>query len=260
MAPYTSAMSEAAAPYREWPAERDLRDRVACLWESCSPSSSPTSERVFPDGCIDIVWDGEAAFVAGPDTGPVLVDRRPGGVFAGVRFRPGRAPSLLGVPAVELLDRRVQLAELWGPVVAGSLAERLASAPSLAIVAETLAEEVRARAALAASSDPVVDALVALLDRPAPALGVVALASSELGVGERLLHRRCVTALGYGPKTLHRVLRFQRALRRSRTRPRLVDLAADAGYADQAHLARECRRMTGLGPSELFKTTPSWPY
>ncbi|MGA9774652.1 MAG: helix-turn-helix domain-containing protein, partial [Candidatus Dormiibacterota bacterium] len=122
------------------------------------------------------------------------------------------------------------------------------------------AEEVRARAARAASTDPVVDALVALLDRPAPALAVVALASSELGVGERRLHRRCVAALGYGPKTLHRVLRFQRALRLSRTRPRLVDLAADAGYADQAHLARECRRMTGLGPSELFKTTRTWPY
>ncbi|MGA9776476.1 MAG: DUF6597 domain-containing transcriptional factor, partial [Candidatus Dormiibacterota bacterium] len=133
-------MSQAAAPYREWPAERDLRDRVACLWESCSPSSSPASDRVFPDGSIDIVWDGEAAFVAGPDTGPVLVDRRPGGVFAGVRFRPGRVPSLLGVPAVELLDRRVPLAELWGPVVAGRLAERLASAPSLGLAAEALAE------------------------------------------------------------------------------------------------------------------------
>lgn len=40
---------------------------------------------------------------------------------------------------------------------------------------------------------------------------------------------------------------------RSRGRPAsLTRLAADAGYADQAHLARECRRLTGRTPSALL--------
>jgi AraC-like DNA-binding protein len=32
----------------------------------------------------------------------------------------------------------------------------------------------------------------------------------------------------------------------------LADLAAEAGYADQAHLSRECLRLTGLTPRDLL--------
>jgi len=70
-------------------------------------------------------------------------------------------------------------------------------------------------------------------------------------VSERQLLRRCTAALGYGPKTLGRILRFQRfrALAAAREGAALVDLAADAGYADQAHLTRECVRLAGETPS-----------
>jgi methylphosphotriester-DNA--protein-cysteine methyltransferase len=61
-----------------------------------------------------------------------------------------------------------------------------------------------------------------------------------------------VEQIGYGPKTLHRVLRFQRFMRHL-TLPN-IDLAAAAavaGYADQAHLSRESRRLAGLTPRQL---------
>jgi hypothetical protein len=68
---------------------------------------------VLPDACIDIIWDGASVFVAGPDTGPVPIVPRDSQFFAGLRFLPGRAPGFLGVPASELLDSRVTLADLW---------------------------------------------------------------------------------------------------------------------------------------------------
>ena len=109
-------------------AQHSPRASFVCLWVS-RPNECVTNN-VLPDACLEIIWDGQWLFVAGPDTGPVPVAPRPGGTFAGLRFRPDRAPSFLGVPASELLDRPVALAELWGDSGAAGLADRLASVPT----------------------------------------------------------------------------------------------------------------------------------
>jgi AraC-like DNA-binding protein len=82
--------------------------------------------------------------------------------------------------------------------------------------------------------------------------GVVSEVADDVGVSERQLQRRCRTAFGYGPKTLHRVLRFQRALRLARGGGRLADVAAVVGYADQAHMARDTRRLAGVPLTDLL--------
>ena len=77
---------------------------------------------------------------------------------------------------------------------------------------------------------------------------------SELSVSARTLRRRCEEAFGYGPKTIERILRFQRFVNlvRSSTGMRLGDGAIAAGYADQAHLSREVRRLSNLSPKALI--------
>jgi AraC-like DNA-binding protein len=211
---------------------------------------------VLPDACIDVIWDGTSIFVAGPDTGPVPVPPSPGQCFAGLRFWPGKAPAFLGVPASELLDSRISLGDLWGDAAAASLADRLAAAPSPEHAAGLLDEAIADRVAMAPDSDPIVDHLVAVFRKQPDAGGVVQLASQMLSVGERRLHRHCIAAVGYGPKMLERVLRFQRARRLARNTRSLATVAALAGYADQAHLTREARRLAGRTPSDLFKTAP----
>ena len=67
--------------------------------------------------------------------------------------------------------------------------------------------------------------------------------------------RRFLTEVGTGPKTLQRTLRFQGYLALAQAADhgsRVADLAAEVGYADHAHLARECLRLTGLTPRELL--------
>jgi AraC-like DNA-binding protein len=69
------------------------------------------------------------------------------------------------------------------------------------------------------------------------------------------LHRHFTAAVGYGPKTLQRVLRLQRVLAQAGRQPlvgRLADIALDAGYADQAHMSREVRALTGRNPRALL--------
>ena len=73
-----------------------------------------------------------------------------------------------------------------------------------------------------------------------------------LGISERQLRRRFAEAVGYGPKTLARVLRFQRFLGLAEAGGDLAGLAFAAGYADQAHLTRECVRLSGRTPAVLL--------
>ena len=101
--------------------------------------------------------------------------------------------------------------------------------------------------------DPVVTRAARLLRDPAARAENVA---DEVGLSLRQLRRRCHAAVGYGPKTLQRVLRFRRFVSRVDACPDVLDLAAiaaEAGYADQAHLTRECGRLSGLTPAALAR-------
>lgn len=81
----------------------------------------------------------------------------------------------------------------------------------------------------------------------------VAATADALGLGVRQLHRRSLVAFGYGPKTLARVLRLRRALALTGDRVPFADIAARAGYADQAHLARDVRELAGMPLGELLR-------
>ena len=183
--------------------------------------------------------------MAGPDTRPSPLDSE--SEFLGIRFRPGAAPGVLGVPASELLDRRVSLRDLWG-ALADCLAERLTANPAEA--RGLLESSLFARASAAgSSSDPLIGQVLRGLSR-GDGLDDVA---ERLGISQRTLRRHCVSAIGYGPKTLERVLRFRRALSLIRARVPLADIALLAGYADQAHLTNEFQRLAGSTPGQFTR-------
>jgi AraC-like DNA-binding protein len=238
--------------YRELAPPPALAPWVRCLWELTVPGPGGP-DRIVPDGFMDLVASGPAVTLAGPDTGPWPVRRRAGGVAVGVRFHPGAAPSLLGPPAVELRDTRVTPGELWGRAGA-ELAERVLEAPSPAARLAVMVAGLRARLDGAGQPDPLVAAAVARLEaNPAGAARVAAL-GPDLGLGERQLRRRFLAGVGYGPKTLARVLRFQRLLALLRDPggpPSLAEVAVRVGYADQAHMTAECTRLAGRSPAAL---------
>lgn len=246
-----------ATGYRERRPSPDLAADVMCTWIGHIGDAGETyADRVLPDGCVDVMWDGTRLLVAGPDTGPVPLTPPPRTTFVGIRLRPGRAGGIIGRPASDIRDQRPDLADLWGRPRVDRLATEAADAGDPTAAAALLEHAVRRRLTTAPPPDRMVDALVATLRaRPPAGPGLVAALATHLGVSERSLHRRCSAAVGYGPKTLDRVLRFRRvlALAQSGTTSSLGALAAATGYADQAHLTRECRRMSGQTPSELFK-------
>jgi AraC-like DNA-binding protein len=241
--------------YGERAVPGDLAGHLRCSWAAVT--GAPAA--VLPDGCLDLMWVGGELVVAGPDTGPVPTDLPAGTEIAAVRFRPGAAPAVLGVPAVELRDRRVPLGELW-PGAAdladlADLAGRIADAGTAGRRVEVLEAAVRERLAAAPAPDPVALAVARALRRPR-ARAVAGLAA-RAGLSERQLHRRCVAAFGYGATTLDRVFRLQRFLALGRSDAGLAELAVAAGYADQAHLGHDCRALAGATPTALRRRVRS---
>ncbi|MFF7467501.1 helix-turn-helix domain-containing protein [Streptomyces sp. NPDC008092] len=213
--------------------ERASRLSGAVVWVN-RPDVGGTG-RVLPDGCMDLLWNEGRLLVAGPDTRAHATEGAQG-VWVGLRFYPGSAPALLGVPAYELLDQRVELGDLWPAADVRRLRDRLAGAGDPAAALEEIALE------RAVPPDPSLRRLVEALDAGRP----VAAVADELGLGARSLHRRSRAAFGYGPKTLARVLRMQRALGLARAGVPLAETAVRAGYADQPHLSRDVRELAGL--------------
>ncbi len=216
----------------------------AVLWTKTVDGRNPAPP-VLPDGCMDLIWMAGRLVVAGPDTQAYHPAGPQGGRYVGIRFFPGTAPALLGVPAYELLNQRVDLADLWPSAAVRSLIGQLESADDQSMALERI---VLRRATDAERADPLMRRVVAAL----AADWSVAAVAAAAGLGERTLHRRSLAAFGYGPKTLARVLRLQRALASVRDGVPLAETAMLAGFADQAHLSREVRALAGIPLGEFL--------
>ena len=99
----------------------------------------------------------------------------------------------------------------------------------------------------AGPADAAASAAARLIERGAPLAHVAA----GVDLSERQLRRRFTVAVGYGPKTFARIVRFQRALAQIRRGDEFAATAAEAGYADQAHMTREVVELAGRTPAAL---------
>jgi AraC-like DNA-binding protein len=186
---------------------------------------------------MDIIWMDGQLVVAGPDTQAHLAETR--GTLVGVRFKPGVAPGFLGIPADELTNTRVPLEDLWErPKVEQLIQDITTGRPGQALL----------EVAKPAQPDRFAEAVLSQRSWDIRAM------ADELNLSERQLHRKCLGKFGYGPKTLHRVLRFGRAMELAYDGAAFADIAHRIGYADQAHLSREVRSLAGATLTEMVRT------
>jgi AraC-like DNA-binding protein len=255
--------------YAEFAPPSHLRDYVSCFWRSHT-LDHPRQTTILPDGCIDLIWqEGKEPFIAGPMTVPVSTTTRPGVVTLGVRFKPGAAAALLRVSAAELRDLSVPLEELWPR----AHQQRTSSMGLIIVNKPSVDDAIAAVSALLQNAVPpdqfIADACRWFAQRPGEPASVFIAGS---GMSERQARRRFQEHVGYGPKTLQRILRMQRVLwllGGPRAPHTLALLAQAAGFADQAHLTREMRALTAQLPTmlvmsdprsavaDLFKTSPA---
>jgi AraC-like DNA-binding protein len=198
--------------------------------------------------------DRFGSFAAGLYAGPVVIESRGAACCVQINFTPLGARRFFGLPMSELTDRMVGLDDVLGHQ-GERLREQLGNAPDWSRRFDIIQGFVTARLAATARTQTEIawafDRIVASGGRAR-----VASVARELGWSRKHLAGRFSDAIGAGPKTLSRIVRFNRALGLSRLGVSgWADIAADCGYSDQAHLVREFRDLAGETPGMLAART-----
>lgn len=246
--------------YVERPPVPALAGVVRTVWIQRTGAAAYV-QRHLPTGGVEIHFPiGGRPQLVGPLTGPVVEVIPAHTTIVGVRFLPGAPPPL---PAMldDLVDQRLNLGELWLHE-ADRLVETMALAGTperaLVVLQTHLLHEFRSTVRV----DPLVGEAVRAL-MPWQPVNIDSLAN-YLALSSSQLRRRCLHTVGMSPKVLQRTLRFQGFLALAQAGATatgrlgadgMAGLAIDVGYADQAHLSRECLRLTGLTPRQLLGGT-----
>jgi AraC-like DNA-binding protein len=242
-----------------------LASIVQCIWTLEGDAAELRDEQpVLPDGRPELVIhlgdpfdriraNGEsdrqpALLFAGQLIEPLVL--RPTGRIAvvGFRFHPYGAAALSARPQRELVGQTTTVDEL-APGLRLRLNESCGAAPSLTEAANAL-EGHLARIVRHDRIDPRIVSAVNTIRGRRGRVSIQALAA-RVGMTRRSLERSFRDLIGVSPKRLARIERVQHALRLLEPAQRRAGarIAAECGYADQAHFIRECRELCGHPPA-----------
>jgi AraC-like DNA-binding protein len=193
----------------------------------------------------------QGAVLAGPHAQPTVLDTREQRCLLAVEFRPGGAAPFFSLPICEMQNTVVSLSELWRQR-GGLLRERLFQAATPAAMFRVLESVLLAQ--MNRPRDPAICYAVAALEHGTP----VAEICDRLGLLPKTFVRRFRSQVGLEPKRYARVRRLQRTLKAavSPARRDWCALAAEQGFADQAHMIRDFHDLTGITPAAYLAAGP----
>lgn len=231
--------------YREIGPPPTLRPLVKAGWTLSvgADASAAVRHRATPDGCVEIIrrleglsaWGPEQpeTFVAGLVTRPAELELSGDSRFVGLRLWPWAWNAIARLASPDLVDR-------WRP-----LAE---AAPGFEMPGTV---EAAFDAVSAVPLDPDIAALGAAILQSRTVAGL----SESSGWPHRRLQRWFAREIGVSPRFYLRLLRFQDTLAGLQLSAEALALhAAEHGFADQAHMAREFRAIAGAGAASARRT------
>ena len=239
---------------------QDLAPYVACIWTLETPASEAPLAPIAPDGCCEwivhlaetplVARDGgwrrqPRAFLFGQLSGPLVLHSDRLMRCLAVRFHPYAVTALMRVSGGALAPEEITL-----PALA------YCEADSLRVVLRNVVANLRRLAREARPLDPLAVRACRALVSPDDAR--IASLARSFAVSPRTLERRFMAAVGMSPKRYARIARMQRSLSAlARPQVRVVDVAHELGYADQAHFTRELVMLAGVRPGRCWKRRPA---
>ncbi|MCZ8207602.1 MAG: helix-turn-helix domain-containing protein [Aquidulcibacter sp.] len=164
-----------------------------------------------------------------------------------IRFQPTGLARLFGVRMTETVDQGLALADVLKrqtPALESALAKSVTFEERVAIAQAWIASWLE-------QSRPFdeIDHIARLLVKTGGKVSIGRLAD-RAGISARQLQRRFLRDVGVTPKFFGRLTRFEAALAAQSRQPdqTWAHIAAEAGYADEAHLSREARALCGMTP------------
>lgn len=238
-------------------------------WSLDAGADAPKErERIFPDGCIELIFNyGELFRKHEPDGTSFL---QPRGIVYGqiksfieveptgavglfsTRFNPAGLKPFIDFDVDDFTGRALTVAELWGD-------DGIALEQAMIACADNEARKATVEAFLLKKLESVtfdnrdVEYCVDALLQSEGTVSIDKLAD-ELEIGQRQLERKFVAAVGLSPKFLARIIRFQNTLQLIEKKEfvSFTNVAYDGGFYDQAHFIRDFKEFTGLNPKQYF--------
>jgi AraC-like DNA-binding protein len=190
------------------------------------------------------------SFVAGLHATYAVVESSGRQYGVQIDLTPIGAHLLLDVPMVSLANRVVELDQVLGPFAA-QLAGQLFDAQTWAARFDVLDAALVRRLPSGREPSPVTDRAWRRLTDTSGQLSIGML-TAELGVSRQYLAARFRDEVGLPPKTVARILRFQRAIDLlGPDDAQLTQVARDCGYFDQAHFNRDFQELAGSTPTDF---------
>lgn len=236
------------------PVSAELAPFVEYLWsvEWDRRGLAPHEQRLLPTPATHLSVQPGVARVVGPRRTAWRTTLTGQARVIGVRFRPGGARPWSPVPLAELVDGEFPVT-LLADLDADALEAEVREAPDVGAAAALVDAALVPHRPPPAPTVDLIAELVATVDAE-PGIRRVEQLAERFGLGVRALQRLCAEWIGIGPKELVRWARLHEAAGRAVAGP--VDwaaLAAELGYADQAHLVRDFSRVVGEPPARYAR-------
>jgi AraC-like DNA-binding protein len=243
---------------------------VKCYWSLANDTENASRERIFPDGCIELIfntgdlmrkYDSATSFHIQPRSfihGQLtkFIEIEPTGetkIFS-ARFQPGGLQRFIDFEVGELTGITKSVGEIWGD--AGNALEKdIIGTPSdtekIEILERFLAEKLNLSSRYDADAEYCVNQMI---DTNGSAS--IEQIAAIMNIGKRQLERKFVAAVGLPPKMLARILRFQHTLQLIENHQfvSFTQVAYDGGFYDQAHFIKDFKQFTGLNPKKYFSS------
>lgn len=253
--------------YSEYTPSRLLSPFVKTYWflEGRLPAEALQPERIFPDGCMElIIHYGDAfqkltndtiekqdnAFVFGQlEEYLELVPSAVTGVM-GVKFFPYGLAHFTSLPVSIIKQQAVELCHLFRNGSA-ELINRIGEANDMGQRAHLMDNFLLSHLLPVKRNSSLVQSMVNDIYETNGATTVSKMVR-KYHCSERQLERIFAQEIGLSPKNFSRIIRFQQVFKLAGSAGSLTHLALEAGYFDQAHFSRDFKAFTGLSPRQYF--------
>ncbi|WP_181369476.1 helix-turn-helix domain-containing protein [Flavobacterium album] len=247
----------------------ELTRQIRYHWSLDAGADAPKErERIFPDGCIELIFNyGELFMKHEPDGSSFL---QPRGIIYGqiksfievaptgkvglfsTRFNPAGLQPFLNFDVNDFTGKALSVGEIWGDEGIALEKEMIECADNEARKATVEAFLLKRLESIAFDTHDVEYYVDALLQNE----GTISIdkLADELSIGKRQLERKFIAAVGLSPKFLSRIIRFQNTLQLIEKKEFIsfTNVAYDGGFYDQAHFIKDFKEFTGLNPKQYF--------
>lgn len=235
------------------PAPAQVAALVRWFWipEWDLPAGRVSRQHVLPFPACNLVVEPSLIGLAGPTTRRSVRDLTGRGWAVGALLRPAAVPYVVDDPA-RLRDayEPFDAPDLHARAVAAMTADDVTAADRRTAAVTVFADWLAGRVPEPDDEALTANAMADLIDTDASVVRVEQVAQ-RLEVSVRTIQRLARRYVGLPPLAMIRRRRLQEAAELLRTDPHVsvAQVAADLGYADQAHLAAEFRTVLGFTPS-----------